>query len=105
MTPERKRQLIAELEAATGLGRKRHRPKVVVSEGRAVRDADVVVSPADPNARNAVDGAISVRRSDVVTINMAVAEHQWELCQQQRARDRLLDPCRLGLYGPNDDDE
>jgi hypothetical protein len=40
------------------------KPKVVTSDGRAIRDANIPVHPTDVNARNAVDGVVSVRRVD-----------------------------------------
>lgn len=105
MTPERKRQLIAELEEITGLRRKRQRPKVVASDGAIVRDADVVISPKDPNSGSGKPETISVRRSDYVTVNMRAYEEQKAERAMERLRRRSLDPCRLALYGEIDDDE
>jgi hypothetical protein len=44
------------------------KPKVVVNEEEVVRDADVRVSPADPNYRESDEGVVRVRRSDFVRI-------------------------------------
>jgi hypothetical protein len=104
MTPERKAQLEAELDAILGPP-PLPKPKVVVSDGVVVRDADVQVSPAD--RRNSQHGRVEivrVRRADCVTINMAEAERQWWLIDQDQAekrqRSRQLDPHKLGLWGP-----
>jgi len=81
------------------------RPKVVVSEDRVVRDAEAHVSRADPNYARSDEGVVRVRRSDFVTINMAEWEEQQRQKREDRRLRRALDPCRLGLYGPIDEDE
>ena len=106
VSPERTAELVALLEKALGLSpRPRPKPKVVVNEEEVVRDADVRVGPADPNYRESDEGVVKVRRNQFVRINMEV----WEAQQRQRREDRrlrrALDPCRLGLYGPIDDED
>src|SRR5438874_655857 len=103
MTPERKAELEAMVEAYLGPPPpkpKPPRPKVVVSDGVAIRDADVVVSPKDPNARRGDAGVVSVRRFDRVTIDMAVAEVQWWDRKAQADADvrrrREADPFGMG---------
>src|SRR5262245_61762278 len=104
MTPERKAEIRALLNP-----KPKPKPKIVTSEGNIVRDAVVRVAPEDPNARGRDDRVVQVRRADWVTINIPA----WERQQTDRARERAeqrrrmkeLDPCRLGLYGPIDDDE
>jgi hypothetical protein len=81
------------------------RPKVVTNEGKEIRDAIVTVSPADPNYRESDDGVVKVRRKDFVTVNMAVYEEQQRQRREDRRRRRELDPFRLGLYGPIDEDD
>jgi hypothetical protein len=92
------------------------RPKVVVSDDVVIRDADVVVSPADPNA-SADQGVVKVRRpepeppppmrSNEVRINMAAAERQYWQREHDRAADRAqrraLDPVGLGHWGRSDE--
>jgi hypothetical protein len=88
------------------------RPKVVASDGVVVRDADVHVSPKDPNARyNPLErsgGVVVVRRANWVTINMEAATAQWwanvENRELDRARHRQLDPYGWGHWGPTDDE-
>jgi hypothetical protein len=86
-------------------GPPRPKPKVVTSEGELIRDALVRVGPADPNYKKSDEGVVRVKRNDFVTIRMDL----WEEQQRQKAEDRrhrrAIDPCRLGLYGPVDDDE
>ena len=81
------------------------RPKVVVSEDRVVRDAEAHVSRADPNYAGSDGGVVRVRRSDFVTINMAVWEAQMREKREQRRLRRVLDPYRLGHWGSVDEDE
>ena len=106
VSPERTVELVALLEKALGLSpRPRPKPKVVVNEEEVVRDADVRVGPADPNYRESDNGIVRVRRSDFVTVNIAVWEEQQAAKREERRLRRALDPCRLGLYGPIDDDD
>jgi len=106
VSPERTAELVALLEKALGLTpRPRPKPKVVVNEEEVVRDADVRVSPADPNYRESDEGVVRVRRSDFVRINVEVWEAQQLQKREDRRLRRALDPCRLGLYGPIDDDD
>lgn len=74
------------------------KPKAVVDDGEVVRDADVRVSPADPNYPNSDNGAVRVRRSDFVTINMELYEEQQWLKREDRMKRRTLDPYRLGHW-------
>ena len=64
------------------------KPKVVANEGEVVRDAEVQVSPKDPNYRGSEEGVVKVRRSNFVTINMAVWEAQQEDKREARRRRR-----------------
>jgi len=106
VSPERTAELVALLEKALGLTpRPRPKPKFVVNEEEVVRDADVRVSPSDPNYRGSDEGVVKVRRSDFVRINMEVWEAQQRQKKEDRRLRRALDPCRLGLYGPIDDDD
>jgi hypothetical protein len=75
------------------------KPKAVVVEDRIVRDADVDVSRADKNYRGET---VQVRRPDYVTIDMAAYEAQQRWKAEERRQRKLLDPDRLGLYGPVD---
>jgi hypothetical protein len=82
LTPERKAELHAEIDALLAQFEPpppKPKPKpavaVVASEGRVIRDAEVVVSPRDPNAENGKPRTVSVR-AETVQINMAVAESQ-----------------------------
>ena len=106
VSPERTAELVALLEKALGLTpRPRPKPKVVVNEEEVVRDADVRVGPADPNYRESDEGMVRVRRNDFVRINVEVWEAQQRQKREDRRLRRALDPCRLGLYGPIDDDD
>jgi hypothetical protein len=103
VTPERKAELIAQLEEI--IGHKRIRPKVVASETNVVRDADVKVSKADPNYAKSEKGVVRVRRSDFVTIRMDLYEQQMRQKAEDRLHRRMIDPYRLGHWGPEDEDE
>jgi hypothetical protein len=81
------------------------RPKVVAKEDQIIRDANVSVSKADKNFPASDDGMVQVRRPDYVTINIPLWEEQQEEKRRYKRYLRELDPCRLGLYGPIDDDE
>jgi hypothetical protein len=97
--PKRVAELVALMEKALGLTPKpKPRAKVVVNEERVVRDADVRVSPADPNYRGSEEGVVRVRRSDFVTINMELYEAQQEDKREARRARRRLDPYRLGHW-------
>lgn len=103
MTPETVK-LLAELEEIVGL-KPMPKPKVVARNDLGeIRDADVHVSRADPNASGKAE-VVNVRRPEYVTVNM----WQYECQQAEKAWDRIyrrqLDPYRLGLYGSIDDDE
>ncbi|PWT77880.1 MAG: hypothetical protein C5B60_02015 [Chloroflexi bacterium] len=99
--PKRTAELVALMEKALGLTPKpkpKPKPRAVVNEGQVVRDADVQVSPADPNYRRSDEGVVRVRRKDFVTVNMALYEQQQELKREDRLRIREIDPFRLGHW-------
>lgn len=105
MTPERKAQLFAELDAEFGIKRERKaeppRPTVVAEAGRVIASAEVRVSQADPNFRNAGAGGF-------VRIDMEAAECQRAKAEadraQERRRRRELDPFNYGHWGSHDED-
>jgi hypothetical protein len=97
--PKKTAELVALMEKALGLTpRPKPKPRAVVNEGEVVRDADVRVSPADPNYRKSDEGVVRVRRNDFVTINMEVWEAQQQARREDRLRRRALDPFRLGHW-------
>jgi hypothetical protein len=104
VTPERKAELIAALEELIG-PRPIEKPKVVASEGDVIRDAEPHVSRADPNYARSDDGVVRVQRNDFVRINMEVWEAQQEAKKEERRLRRMLDPYRLGHWGPVGEDE
>ena len=104
VTPERKAELIAALEELIG-PKRMERPKVVTRDSEVVRDADPHVSRADPNYGRSGSGVVRVRRTDFVTINMELWEEQQREKREDRLRRRVLDPYRLGHWGPVDEDE
>ena len=81
------------------------KPKVVVEEAEVIRDADVRVSPDDPTTVRSDEGMVRVRRSDFVTINMEAWEEQQRQKRIDRLRRKALDPARLGIWGPVDEDD
>jgi hypothetical protein len=85
--------------------KRKPKPKVVTNEGVEVRNATVKVSPDDPNYRRDDGGVVKVRRNDYVTINMSAWEEQQRQKKEDRRHRRRLDPARLGLYGPVDEDD
>jgi hypothetical protein len=97
VTPERKAELIAELEEIIGSKRKT-RPKVVASDADVVRDADVKVSTVDPNYPKSEEGLVKVRRRDFVVIRMDLYEEQMRQKAEDRRHRREIDPCRLGIW-------
>src|SRR6516225_6610674 len=72
------------------------KPRLVASDAEIVRDANVQVSPSDPNYSASADGVVKVRRSDFVTVNMQAYEEQQRWKREDRLRRRSLDPSRLG---------
>jgi hypothetical protein len=94
----RKAAVWAELDEM--FGKRPAKPKAVVADGVAVRDADVRVSRADPNAVEGTDRVVEVRRVDWVTVDMEAYERQQAQRAAERAQRRAIDPCGLGLYGP-----
>jgi len=124
MTPERKAEVEALLDDILGPEPKPQppKPKVVVDAGTVVRDADVVVSPSDVNARErGGDTGVRVRRATPfppepplppikpgeVRIDLGAAQRQWEIARADRLADRAyrrqLDPCGFGHWGPRDE--
>ena len=98
----REKTLILELLGKTVLPK----PKVVTRDDLGtIRDADVHVSRADPNTASGQDKVVEVRRPDYVTINVAEWERQQEDKRADREWRRNLDPYKLGIYGPTDDEE
>jgi hypothetical protein len=101
--PKKTAELVAMLEKALGLTpRPKPKPRAVVNEGEVVRDADVRVSPADPNYRKSDEGIVRVRRNDFVTINMELYEAQQQAKREDRLRRRAIDPFRLGHWDEPD---
>ena len=104
VTPERRAEIKAILDEVGGL-RPMPKPKVVTREDvGTIRDADVPVSTADKNYPTSDEGVVHVRRPDFVTINVEAWEEQQEEKRRYKRYLKELDPCRLGLYGPVDDD-
>ena len=116
VSEERKAQLLAMLEDELGIGpdgkpKSAKKPEeksaaaaVVVSDAKVVRDALVRVSPDDPNYRGSEGGVVKVRKGEVI-VRIDLWERQQALAREERQRRRELDPFRLSLYGPIDDDE
>jgi len=121
MTPERKAEVEALLDSILGPDPKPPppkppKPKVVVRDNEVIRDADVIVSPADRNAQRRGGTHIAVRRPEPelpplrpgeLRIDIAAAQRQWEMEEQfrraDRAQRRQLDPFNFGHWGPLDD--
>jgi hypothetical protein len=109
LTPGQKAKLGAELDAflpARGYGtrayreaqtRQAARPKVVAEEGRIVREAEVQVSPADPNWREGP-------RPGFVVIDQVALEREWRAARRaeewnrQDAARRQRESFGLNLY-------
>ena len=106
VTPERTAELLALLEQVLGLTPgPPPKPKVVTSEAVVVRDADVKVSPDDPNYASSDEGVVRVRRSDWVTVRVDLWEEQQRQRREERRRRRELDPFRLGHWGSVDEED
>ena len=103
LSPEQKKKLWAKLDKIVG-PKPLPKPKVVTQDGFVIRDAEVHVSQADPNAKPE-DEIVFVRRDDFVTVNMVEYERQQAEREGDRRLRRHLDPFRIGLYGPIDEDE
>jgi hypothetical protein len=98
----REKTLIFELLGETVLPK----PKVVTRDDLGnIRDADVHVSRADPNSASGQDKVVEVRRPDWVTVNIPAWEQQQAEKRAEREWRHNLDPYKLGLYGPTDDEE
>ena len=108
LTPEKKAEIDARMKPRLERLKSKPKPKVVAVDGAVIRDADVIVSRADPNARHGVTEVVSVRRPEYVTINMPLAEAQWWSGVRAQAADRQrrreADPFRLGHWGPIDEE-
>jgi len=103
--PKKTEELVALLEKVLGLTPKpKPKPRVVTTEEGVVRDADVRVSPADPNYRGSEEGFVRVRRKDFVTVRMDLYEVQMREKAEARRVRRAMDPYRLGHWGPIDDE-
>jgi hypothetical protein len=106
MTPERRAELEAELDAMLGPP-PIPKPKVVATDGVVIRDADVVVSPRDKNARYRGSETVAVRRADYVAVNMEAATAEWwnnvQARETQRHLRREADPFGYGHWGPTDE--
>jgi hypothetical protein len=74
----------------------RSRTKLVADKGHIVDKAAVHLSPSDPNWHGS--------NSQYVIIREDLAEAQRADREAYRRYLRELDPNRLGLYGPIDDD-
>ena len=100
-------ELLALLEEGLGLRplAVKPKPKVVTSEAEVVRDADVRVSPVDPNYPKSEEGIVRVRRKDWVTVRVDLWEEQQRRRREDRLRRRALDPSRLGHWGSVDDED
>lgn len=124
MTPERKAEVEALLDDILGPEPKPQppKPKVVVDAGAVVRDADVVVSPSDVNARlRGGHTGVSVRRATPmppepplppirpgeVRVDLGAAQRLWEIDRADRLTDRAhrraVDPVGYGHWGPRDE--
>jgi hypothetical protein len=120
MTPERRKQLEAEIDAAieavdpTPIPK----PKVVAVDGAVIRDADVHISPADKrNSHYGTREVVAVRapepgflRAGTVRINMAEYERQWHERQATAAVDRrqrqsLREADPMGVWGNSNGEE
>jgi hypothetical protein len=127
MTPERKAQLEAELDEFFRLNpieptplppprrkppsqvRALPKPTIVAEAGVIIADADVVVSPLDPNASQPQPKLVRVRRPDWVTINMDEyarqrAEREWNEAQAQQQRQSLRESDCMNIWGTHNDD-
>ena len=62
MTEAEIKAALEELDQECGLVPPKPKPKTVADRGQIVRDADVHVSPKDPNYRTSIDGMVAVRR-------------------------------------------
>jgi hypothetical protein len=81
------------------------KPKVVTSDGEVIRDAITRVAPSDPNYRESDEGVVKVRRNDFVTVRIDLWEEQQRQKAEEKRHRREIDPYRLGLYGPVEDED
>jgi hypothetical protein len=83
------------------------KPKVVVSEGQVIRDADVAVSPADRNSRYGTCDVVQVRVGDPGWLKPSAEEEQIIAQNRARATNAKLrqeaDPFGWGHWGPTND--
>ncbi len=105
---ERQKMTEAEVKAILyeiwGPPRPKPKPKVVASDGELVRDALVRVGPDDPNYAKSEEGVVKVRRTDFVTVRIDLWEEQQRQKSEERRHRRMIDPDRLGHWGPVDED-
>jgi hypothetical protein len=97
VSPELRGKIDA-IEAKYAVPKAKPKPaKLVAEEGKVVANAEVQVSPRDPNWREGP-------RPGFVTINTEVAERQWfadrAAAQAEAAHRAMLDPVGLGHWGP-----
>jgi hypothetical protein len=106
ISPERMAEIQAVLDEIIG-PRPKPKPKVVVSDGVPIRDADVVVSPKDPNARCGRAETVFVRRADYVAVNMSAADAKYHdnlrAQEDQRRLRKEADPIGMGHWGRHDE--
>src|SRR6476620_528801 len=106
---ERQKMTEAEVKAILyeiwGPPRPKTKPKVVTSDAEIVRDADVKVSNADPNYPKSEEGVVRVRRSEFVTIRMDLWEEQQRQKRAEKFHRKMLDPYRMGHWGPVNEDD
>jgi hypothetical protein len=85
----------APKEHRKAVERQQARPRVVVEAGKVVAEAEVEVSPRDPNWREGP-------RPGFVTIDLERVEREWRAARAEeewdRARRAELDPYNLGLW-------
>jgi hypothetical protein len=94
----------AILDKIWGPPRPKPKPKVVTSDAQVIRDAIVTVGPDDPNYKGSDEGVVKVRRSDFVTVRIDLWEEQQRLKREEKLHRRMIDPDRLGHWGPVDED-
>lgn len=110
MTPDEKAELRAEVQKLFGPYRKpKPKPKVVAEDGVVVRDADVVVSPRDPNATDNKPKVVQVRAPDPGWLRQKPTADEEQIIAANRARmanarlRREADPFGLGHWGPTNE--
>jgi hypothetical protein len=109
MMSERQKMTEAEVKAILyeiwGPPPPKPKPKVVTSDGELVRDALVRVAPSDPNYAKSDEGVVRVKPADFVTLRIDLWEEQQRQKAEEKRHRREIDPYRLGLYGPVEDED